>query len=146
MNSELNAEVIAFAARPQTKQLHVRDPSMLTAEAVRSAEAADQVTQDKRSSETKQRQSAASENGKQQVEKADVEEAVERLRDYVQQIDRKLEFSVDEDSGETVIKVFDSSSEELIRQIPSDEILKLARDFENPEKQDAPGLLVTERV
>ena len=68
------------------------------------------------------------------------------MRDYVQQIDRKLEFSVDEDSGETVIKVFDSSSEELIRQIPSDEILKLARDFENPEKQDAPGLLVTERV
>ena len=58
MNSELNAEVIAFAARPQTKQLHVRDPSMLTAEAVRSAEAADQVTQDKRSSETEQRQSA----------------------------------------------------------------------------------------
>jgi flagellar protein FlaG len=43
----------------------------------------------------------------------------------VQKLDRKLEFTVDDSSGDTVVKVIDSETDKLIRQIPSDEILRI---------------------
>lgn len=42
------------------------------------------------------------------------------------QAQRKLEFSVDESSGRDVVKVIDSDSGDLIRQFPSEEVLKLS--------------------
>ncbi|WJW74583.1 flagellar protein FlaG [Thiohalobacter sp. IOR34] len=57
----------------------------------------------------------------------DVNGAVRRLNDYAQQMNRELRFSIDEDSGRTVIRVIDPDSEEVIRQIPPEEILSLAR-------------------
>ena len=62
-----------------------------------------------------------------------VEQAVAKLNDYVQQSQRKLEFQVDEDSGQTVVKVYDKSSEELIRQIPNEEALELAQRLNQEE-------------
>ena len=62
-----------------------------------------------------------------------VEQAVAQLNDYVQQTQRKLEFKVDDDSGQTVVKVFDKGSEELIRQIPNEEALQLAKQLSQQE-------------
>lgn len=53
--------------------------------------------------------------------------AVKRLSDYLQRVRRELQFSVDEASGRTVIRVIDASTEEVIRQIPPEEVLALAR-------------------
>jgi len=39
----------------------------------------------------------------------------------------RLSFAVDEDTGETVINIVDSKSGEVIKQIPSDDILKLKK-------------------
>jgi len=52
-------------------------------------------------------------------------EAVSRMSDHVQNIRRGLEFTVDEESDRTVITVYDAESEEVIRQIPSEEFLNL---------------------
>lgn len=57
-------------------------------------------------------------------------EAVSDLNDYVQSIQRDLQFSIDEASGRTIIKVIDSESKEVIRQIPPEEALSLARNLE----------------
>lgn len=57
--------------------------------------------------------------------------AVTQLNDYVQSISRTLSFSIDEDSGKTVVKVYNSETEELIRQMPGDETLKLAASLDN---------------
>ena len=46
---------------------------------------------------------------------------------------RNLQFSVDEDSGRTVIKVVDTDSEEVIRQIPPEEILNISRSLQKIE-------------
>lgn len=62
-----------------------------------------------------------------QVEQADLERAVSKLNDYVQNVQRALQFSVDEDSGRTIITVLDSETKEVIRQIPPEEVLNLAR-------------------
>lgn len=56
--------------------------------------------------------------------------AVSKLNDFVQNIQRTLSFSVEEDTGITVVKVFDSETEELIRQIPAEETIKLAASIE----------------
>jgi flagellar protein FlaG len=56
-----------------------------------------------------------------------VSEAVSSLNDYVQQVNRTLQFSVDERSGQTIIRVMDAETREVIRQIPPEEVLALAR-------------------
>ncbi|MBM3348837.1 MAG: flagellar protein FlaG [Betaproteobacteria bacterium] len=65
---------------------------------------------------------------------APVRESIEKiaadLQKFVQSMGRDLNFSVDETTGYHVVRVVDQSSGELIRQLPSDELLKLAREFE----------------
>jgi flagellar protein FlaG len=56
-----------------------------------------------------------------------LQDAVVAINDYVQTINRDLQFSVDEETERTVIKVIDSQSGELIRQIPDEVFLELAR-------------------
>ncbi|MBN7818850.1 flagellar protein FlaG [Bowmanella yangjiangensis] len=60
------------------------------------------------------------------IKEADVELAVEQVREFVFSHNRQLSFSVDEDSRRSVIKVTDPESGTVIRQIPSEEVLKLA--------------------
>jgi len=53
-------------------------------------------------------------------------EAVSRIQDYVQNLQRELQFTVDEKSGRTIITVIDSETDMVIRQIPPEEILALS--------------------
>lgn len=59
-------------------------------------------------------------------QKADVGEAVERIRNQVRSLQRNLDFSVDDSTGQVVIKVLDGDSGRVVRQIPSEDILRLA--------------------
>lgn len=63
------------------------------------------------------------------VAEEDVRQVVSNLNDYAQILNRDLQFSVDEDSGRTVIKVIDKETNNVIRQIPSEQVLELARHF-----------------
>jgi flagellar protein FlaG len=55
-----------------------------------------------------------------------VEAAVAQMNQYIQSTQRDLHFSYDKASGETVVKVLDRSTQEVIRQIPDETFLKLA--------------------
>jgi flagellar protein FlaG len=50
-----------------------------------------------------------------------------------QQSGRELNFSVDQESDQLVIKVMDSGTGKVIRQIPSEEMLRLARELHAQE-------------
>lgn len=66
----------------------------------------------------------------QQEQMADsVRAAVAQMNEYVQATQRDLRFSIDRDSGETIVKVLDRQTEEVIRQIPDEIFLKLARSL-----------------
>ena len=52
--------------------------------------------------------------------------AVEGLSDFANTTNRQLNFSIDEGSDKQVVKVTDAESGEVIRQIPSEEILRLS--------------------
>jgi flagellar protein FlaG len=56
-----------------------------------------------------------------------IEAIAERLEAYMKSVSRSLEFRVDAGSGRTVISVRDSDTGELIRQIPGEEVLRLAQ-------------------
>jgi flagellar protein FlaG len=58
-----------------------------------------------------------------------LQQAVNRLNDYVQNIQRNLQFSVDKESGAMVVKVIDTKSAKVIRQIPTEESLRMARSL-----------------
>jgi flagellar protein FlaG len=62
-----------------------------------------------------------------EVSQEAVERVVSELKDYVQSARRNLDFQVDEVTGRVVVKVIDSNSDTVIRQIPSEEILALSR-------------------
>lgn len=72
---------------------------------------------------------------------ANVEQAVSRVADYAQGFQRDLQFSVSKDHGETIIKVIDTETEEVIREIPPEELLELAERLEA-----AAGLLVADEA
>ena len=55
--------------------------------------------------------------------------AVSQMQDFAQMLNRELQFDVDENLGRTVVRVLDKESGDLIRQIPSDEILALAKQM-----------------
>ncbi len=59
----------------------------------------------------------------------EVDDAVAKVNDYVQSIERDLQFTVDEELERTVVKVVDTESGDLIRQIPGDVFLELARNL-----------------
>ena len=69
-----------------------------------------------------------------------VNEVVKQLQNYVQNIQRSIEFSVD-DAGQSVIHVYDSETKELIRQIPAEEIIESAKYVRNNK-----GLLIKIKV
>jgi len=56
-----------------------------------------------------------------------VEQMVKEVKQVVEQVAQNLRFSVDESTGRTVITVTDAATREVIRQIPSEELLAVAR-------------------
>lgn len=60
------------------------------------------------------------------AETTEIESAVEEVSDFVQASTRNLNFSFNEESNRNVVKVTDSQTGELIRQIPSEEVLRLS--------------------
>lgn len=55
--------------------------------------------------------------------------AVEKIQEFVSSTASDIRFSIDEDSGQTVVKVIDRETQEVIRQIPSQEMLDLAQHW-----------------
>ncbi len=53
----------------------------------------------------------------------------------------KLQFSIDDETGRTVIRVVDEQTGETIRQIPSEEIMAIARNLDRLQ-----GLLVRQEA
>jgi flagellar protein FlaG len=73
-------------------------------------------------------------------EPADVEAAVARIAAFVSDFARELQFRVDDASGRTVITVRNSTTDEVVRQIPSEEVLALAARI--AQTTDANGILM----
>ena len=70
-----------------------------------------------------------------------VENAVGKLNENPQFTAQGLRFSIDEESGKTVVKIVDSETQEILRQIPSADALALAHSIDKMR-----GLLLREKA
>jgi flagellar protein FlaG len=66
-------------------------------------------------------------NNAPQVDVAQLQAAVESANKFLKPVASNLQFSIDEDSGKTIVKVTDISTNEVIRQIPSPEMLAISK-------------------
>jgi flagellar protein FlaG len=64
------------------------------------------------------------------VSAADIERAVQRMNELMSDTQRSLRFQIDEASGRTVITVLDATTNEVVRQIPSPELLAVLRHLD----------------
>jgi len=61
---------------------------------------------------------------------AQLDKAVTRLNDHIQNVQRNLSFSIDKESGRTVVTITDAQTKEVIKQLPPDETLRLAASID----------------
>lgn len=70
-----------------------------------------------------------------------VQQAAQMISKAIQTFSRNLEFSVDDTTGKTVVKVLDKETGDMIRQIPSQEALDIARVLDRLQ-----GLLIRQKA
>lgn len=59
-----------------------------------------------------------------------VKKAAAQIQNFVQEMGRNLSFSIDETTGYNVVRVINPETNEVIRQLPSEELLKIAKSME----------------
>lgn len=60
----------------------------------------------------------------------DLQATVEKMNELMQSTNRSLRFTVDDSADEVVVKVVDQDTDEVVRQIPSEEQLKFSEFLE----------------
>ena len=76
-----------------------------------------------------------------QPSRQELDKAVKAVNEFVGSVNNSLKFSVDEDTGQTVVKVIDNATKEVIKQVPSKEMLEIAKALDNLK-----GLLVQQKA
>ena len=75
-------------------------------------------------------------------DREDVSAAVKKMNDAMLGSSQSLQFSIDEDSKDIVVKVIDQSTKEVVRQIPSKEALQIAKSLDKSIDKMQHGLLI----
>ena len=75
------------------------------------------------------------------VNPAQLNQALGNLREYAQKLQRDLQFSIDKTSGQTVVRVIDAQTKEVIRQIPTEDALVMAERLRTLGAGPTGGLL-----
>lgn len=77
-----------------------------------------------------------------QPSREQVKQAVEEMRKSLSEAaSSNLQFSIDDDTGQTIVRVTDRQTGELIRQIPSEELVELAKSLDRMQ-----GMLLRQQV
>jgi len=73
-----------------------------------------------------------------------VKEAADHGNQLMQTVNRNLQFKVDDATNEVVVKIVDSESGKVVRQIPSEEMLSFIKHLE--EMQGKSGAVINDRA
>ena len=73
---------------------------------------------------------AASEGAEPGTVAKHLDEAVGAINAFLKPISNNLEFSVDEGSGKTIVKLVDTETNTVLRQYPTKEALAIAKDID----------------
>jgi flagellar protein FlaG len=71
----------------------------------------------------------------------DLNEVVNNINQAITSVPKNINFSIDENSGRKIISVYEKGTDKLIRQLPSEDALKLLENLEQLK-----GLLFNSKV
>jgi flagellar protein FlaG len=71
----------------------------------------------------------------------ELKDAVGKLNESMQARSQSLEFSIDEDSKRTIVKVVDLATKEVVRQIPTEQALRISKSLD-----EFSGLLLRQKA
>jgi flagellar protein FlaG len=80
-------------------------------------------------------------NAVQQPSQAQLAEAMRNINKALESMSSELEFTVDDDTKTTVVKVIDKQTKEVIRQIPNEETLEISKALDKLQ-----GLLIRQKA
>ncbi len=86
-----------------------------------------------------------SKDNEQKISPNELSQVVKNLNSHVRSMATEFNFSVDEDAGEMVLTVKDANSGDVIRQIPSEEALRIIRNAQKA-LETTMSVLVDQRV
>jgi flagellar protein FlaG len=75
------------------------------------------------------------------VDEVELKHALDAINKRLQPIASNIEFSIDQDSGRTLVKIVDTATNTVLRQTPSKEVLAIAKELDKLQ-----GLLIREKA
>jgi flagellar protein FlaG len=81
-----------------------------------------------------------------EFEKLDLDQAISELQDFVEGLGRSLSFSQDESIDRSVITVRDTQTNQVVRQIPSEEVVAIARQLREDMMEFRAGMLMDQNA
>lgn len=76
-----------------------------------------------------------------QFSREDLLNAAKEANEFISHVNDNLQFSVDDDTGKTIIKIVDTTTKEVIKQIPSEEMIAIAKAMDKLK-----GLLIHQKA
>ena len=117
----------------------------MSAAPARDAQAARNQTESAGTVETRpenvQQTGSAQEQAQRVPSAGELQKALEEVEKAVAPMAQSLQFSLDKDSGKTVVKVMDTDTNEVIRQIPTEEVLAISKAVDKLK-----GLLIKQQA
>jgi flagellar protein FlaG len=127
MNNDINTSLRSILPTPDRTGREPRAQSGRTENSAASATTAARSVSENATLLRSAQEEKPDEQNEQPV-RSEVEEAASELARRAEKMGRDLRFEVDDDSGMTVVKVIDRSTDEVVRQIPSEEAVARAAD------------------
>ena len=73
------------------------------------------------------------------ISETEIKHALEEINRFITPVNGNIEFAQDEDTGKTLVKIVDTQTKTVIRQIPTKEAVEIAKELNRLQ-----GLLVRE--
>lgn len=128
------ASVPAFNAAEATKPAAGNDASARTPAAAASAAAQAAAVQTSPAAQ-------AQDGARDAPDRRELQDSVNRVNEAVKVFNSSVRFSIDEETQQRVVRVVDLETDEVIRQIPSEEVLAIAKVFDKLQ-----GLLIKDKA
>lgn len=81
-----------------------------------------------------------------EFEAKDLSKALDDLRSYVEGLGRDLSFRQDESIDRSIITVRDESTQQVVRQIPNEEVVAIARQIRENLQEVRAGMLLDDKA
>ena len=125
--SNAAASAVQTATTQQTAAQQASSAAQQASSAAQQASSAAKIN-----SEAVDTQAAPSESvqASQKMSAEEVQVVLDKMNEFMGSGQHNLNFSIDKDTDDMIVKVMDTETKEVIRQFPSEETLKLAKHIE----------------